>query len=743
MPPDDADIEITAKIRRIFYAENGRVIAQIDAPAFDRLTIVGDMLEPTEGQEYVFCGRLCPNPRYGGQQLKLTGYRTVLPTTNAGIHRYLTATARWVGSAIANRLITRFGRDVLTIIKTDPARVAAEIPGLTLARANQMAESLRLNERYEMALIEINQMLAGILGPATARKAVARWGADAAARIKRNPYDLMAMHGVGFVSADRVYQKLGRPPTRRRRHATACDAAAAGVTASKGHTVIGGNELRAEAARLLNGPLRERAVELSVRGGLLRDCGRDCYAPSAVAEDEECVASWFSAALSSSRSLQAFPSLDRSGLAADQMRAADLAEQAGVMIITGAPGTGKTYTVARIVQALHAAGLNLALAAPTGKAAKQMTLALGEAAGMAATTIHRLLKPEIDEDGAFHFRHNQSNPLECEVLVLDEASMIDVRLMASLLNALPTTSRLIIVGDHYQLPSIGPGAVLRDLLAVKVPAVELTQIKRNAGRIVLACHALKDGRVPARPALRLDLDAGENWRHLEADSPADIHEIVHRLLSVHLAPYDRLWDVQIISPVNEIGELSCDRLNTLARDVLNPAAPVDGKLAVRVGDKVVRCRNAEVRGVRLAGESESDEDGEEEFRETVQIVNGDVGCVEEITDKEIQVRLRWPDRRVLVKRSEHELRTAYCMTCHKMQGSECPVVILPLHRSLSRIPLWTREWLYTAFSRAKRMLITVGDLDAIRPALPRRATMLRNTRLTQLIAERMPVAETL
>ena len=274
--------------------------------------------------------------------------------------------------------------------------------------------------------------------------------------------------------------------------------------------------------------------------------------------------------------------------------------------------------------------------------------------------------------------------------------------------------------------------MLRDLLRAGLPHFELKTIKRNAGLIVKACHAIKDGRSPS-PAEKLDLDGGSNWRHLEAADTESIKNIVHTLISKTLPGLgiDKLWGQQLISPVNERGPLSCDALNELAQGLLNPGAvPVD-KLAFRIGDKVVRCKNGNTKGVMLP-EKDQVEGVQDRGDGEIRVVNGDIGVVEDIDKRHITVKFLYPARRAFIRRTEHHLKLAYCLTCHKMQGSEVDAVVLPLHRSIARLPMVSREWLYTAVSRAKKILITVGDLDALAPMVARVGTNQRNTMLRQL-----------
>ncbi len=728
-------------ITRVVWKGEGRAIVELRQTGGakvgtngQKLSAVGDLLEPAVGQELEFSGELAWNDKYHQHQLKIATYRTILPTDTDGIARYLIDVAKWVGPHIADQLVKTFGPDTLDVLKNHPERI--QIKGLTADHIAEMQATLQANAKLEAAAIEVHQLLAGAVGPAATRRAIKKWGLHAARLIRRDPYRLTTLPGVGFITADAVARKIGFPLDARRRHAHAVRHVLSEAAGREGHTRISLDRLRADAAALL-GNLRPDALAYCRRAHLTEAAGTTVAARELL-DAERYIAGKLTAMLAADRGADRCPTISRDGLAPDQVAAVAVIERNPVAILTGAPGTGKTYTTARVIQSFQSAGLRLALCAPTGKAAKQISLAMADLGGCTASTIHRLLGPTLDEEtGEFTFEHGEGNPLPVDVLIADEVSMIDARLMASLLRATPGTARILFVGDHYQLPSVGPGAVLRDLLAAGVPAYELRDIKRNAGRIVHACHAIKDGRVPA-PSAKLDEAAGENWRHIDASKPAEIKAVIETLLAEKLPALglDALWDVQLISPVNEKGELSCDALNALARGLLNPAGERIEKLAFGPGDKVVRCKNGTAilaPGPLAAEEEEASDEGDTPSNpREVAIVNGDIGIVQGVTGKQIDVAFRFPARRVYLPRIEHHLKMAYCLTCHKMQGSEVSVVILPLHRSYARLPMYNREWLYTAISRAKRFIVTAGDLSTLPSGIARVGTHLRQTSLREL-----------
>jgi len=385
-----------------------------------------------------------------------------------------------------------------------------------------------------------------------------------------------------------------------------------------------------------------------------------------------------------------------------------------VSIITGAPGVGKTYTLASIHEWAKDNRVKIAQAAPTGKAAKQMTMATG----IAASTIHKLLEPRKSTNG-FEFTRNQENPINADMVVLDECSMITNNLMADVIRAIDfDRTSLLLIGDHYQLPSVGAGAVLRDLIGSGVvPVTELTEIQRNSGDIVRACHLIKDSKI-YEPSEWLDTKNGQNLRHLEVSSPEMIHHYIREIVTERMPSrgHDPVWDVQVLSPTNKRTILSCDGLNTMLQKKLNSGNPAIDKYNFRVGDKIIQTKNEQI--PNLVGEKEL-------------VVNGDIGLITEIdkSAKLLTVTFFDPDRAVRIPMYDHNLLMAYCITVHRFQGSEAPVVIIPVHSSFNFFV--NRNWLYTAISRAKEICITIGQFSAIRQAIKTDMAIKRVTRLKE------------
>jgi len=387
----------------------------------------------------------------------------------------------------------------------------------------------------------------------------------------------------------------------------------------------------------------------------------------------------------------------------DQQAALDRATESHVFILTGAPGTGKTYTIRQIIAAFP--GKTIRLAAPTGKAARRMY----ELTGTPAQTIHKLLEPEKTDDG-FAFTRNESNPVNADIIIIDETSMIDVRLAASLLRAVKPNTRVIFVGDSYQLPPVGPGNVLKDMIDAGLPSVELTTIKRqDAGLIVRNCHHVKNGE-----DIEIENANGSDFFFLGQVSESKIQKTILDLVARRLPErygFDPLRDIQIISPLREKTILSCKALNTEAQARLNPA-PVIEKSAFKSGDKIIQTKN--------------------DYKEG--IINGDIGYVTDIdmSEKAVSVEFDNPTRIVTLPLYANNLELAYAVTCHKYQGSEAPAIILPIHPAFGSF-LMQRNWLYTAISRAQRLCVIVGHRDEVRKIIGRNQQHKRFTNLGRFL----------
>lgn len=407
-------------------------------------------------------------------------------------------------------------------------------------------------------------------------------------------------------------------------------------------------------------------------------------------------------------------------LNADQQAAVRMVHDNQFAILSGKPGTGKTTVTKAIIEWAESQSMQVLQCAPTGKAAKRMT----EATDRPAATIHSTLGCVYGPDG-FEFVHGEDNPLPADLLIVDECSMINNNLMADFLRAVdPIRTKVLMVGDPGQLPSIGAGAILRDLIeSGKVPVTELKEIQRNSGEIVLACAAIHAGEL-YQPAKQLDLEAENpvNLIHIECMTPEKTLIALRSVVCdrMPLRGYDPVDSVQVISPVNIRGPLSCKSINELLQNELNPPADDDLGLKFRPGDKVINTKNEKVETVT----------GHEE-----RIVNGDIGRIIEInqSDKEMVVKFTAPDRTVLIPLFENNLLHAYAITCHRFQGSESPVIIIPVHTSFGYFT--NKRWIYTAISRAREICITIGNFSAIEQMIHNRNDHRRVTRLQERLHE--------
>lgn len=396
-----------------------------------------------------------------------------------------------------------------------------------------------------------------------------------------------------------------------------------------------------------------------------------------------------------------------------QSQALEMVKTSNISILTGCPGVGKTFTLKAVLEWAKENNIRTTLAGPTGKSAKQMQIATSHS----ANTIHRVLMPQMTPSGEFEFTKNETNQLDTDFLILDELSMVSNNLMASVFKAIDTNkTKILFVGDYYQLPSIGPGAILRDLIESNtIPMVELTEVHRNSGDIVKACHDIKNGKYYT-PSTKIALPEF-NLRHLEITSPILIKRKIEGLVC-KWAPqqgYDPVKDVQVLSPVNKRGELSCDSLNALLQNRLNPNPKVKNSI-FRINSKVIYTKNSRVSSTK----------GEETM-----VLNGDMGYVIDMPKDRKQMILRFenPRRDVVIPLNTKDVKLAYCVTCHRMQGSEAPVVIIPFHTSFGYFV--TRQWAYTAISRAQKICITVGQESAIKQAIDNNTIGVRKTMLKE------------
>lgn len=413
----------------------------------------------------------------------------------------------------------------------------------------------------------------------------------------------------------------------------------------------------------------------------------------------------------------------------DQQTAAlEMVKKNNLSLLIGFPGTGKTTITREIVEWAKSEGYNIALASPTGKAAH----VLSEACGHPASTIHRLLKPipvSINGKLQFVFGHNAGNPLPYTFIIVDEVSMVGNDLMADLMRAIdPRETKVLLVGDSCQLPSVQPGNVLHDLISCgAIPVTELTEVFRHSGAIVDFCTAIRTDTKYDMPKA-LDLDAGKNHVHIECGNPQTIHDTIVKLATENMIKrgYDTTKDVQILSPVNSRTVLSCDALNESIQAIVNPQPPENciNDTGFRLGSKIINTKN-------IYDAVSADTDDKE------MILNGDMALITDLQgeSKAMVVQFESPTRKIIISKNGHHLKLAYCLTIHRSQGSQFPVVIMPAHSAFQYQS--NRALIYTAVSRAQEILITVGQAAAIRQAVRDTKVYQRQTFLSEKIQDRM------
>ncbi len=610
-----------------------------------------------------------------------------------------------IGPKLAERMVSHFGKETLRVIDKEPERLK-EIPGIGTRRVNDITKAWSVKKDVQEIMVFLRSY--GV-GQAMAIKIYSRYGKETVRLIKENAYRLCEeIFGIGFRRADQIATNLGVEPESPFR-IRAVISHILDLAASEGHLCLPWNELvnRASEAtecapelieKQIVSRCDERALVLEKRrlAPLVRDEREDrrLVFLRALHDAEEGVLARLKALkqgtkkdLGGDTSALLRRAEEESGLSLhdSQRDAIAAALREPVLVITGGPGVGKTTIIRFITSILDKRGFRIALAAPTGRAAKR----LGEATGCRASTIHRLIRFNPRTGG---FEHNRHNPLPCDMLILDECSMVDVPLADSLLKAVPDNGRVLFVGDADQLPSVGPGDFLRSLIdSGRFPVVRLTRLFRQkaGGGIVAAAHAVNRGEVPEFTAAGQD---GETF-FVDQPDPEKAAELVVRLVSRRIPArfgLDPVRDIQVLAPMHK-GPAGTEKLNAALRAALNPGPAGGGRF--RVGDKVMQIRN----------------------NYDLNVFNGDIGRVEAIDSERGVAKVRVDDQIAEYEAErQDELLHAYCVSIHKSQGCEFPAVVIPL--LTQHFLLLKRNLLYTGITRARKLLVLVGSLKALRIA---------------------------
>ncbi|MGQ9779232.1 MAG: SF1B family DNA helicase RecD2 [Bacillota bacterium] len=721
---------IEGSVERItFYnEENSFTVAKFQQePDGTLTTIVGNLPGISVGETLRLTGEWINHPEYG-RQFQVEAVERVAPATLVGMERYLgSGLIKGIGPVTAKKIVRAFGLAALDIIRARPERLT-QIEGIGPKKAERIAQAVQAQKEIS----EIMVFLQGCgITPVMATKIYRAYGRHAIAMIRENPYRLAdEVYGIGFKTADAIAAKLGVVATSPHRIKAGVVFLLNEFCREGGHVYAPEEEFSATAASELGVPenLVHQAISTLLEERELfveRDReGRNFLYPAPFYHAERGVAARLIELLRQPLPLRPgdpealldrLTAADGIRLTAAQRRAILMALQHGVTIITGGPGTGKTTTVRSLLRLYAAFGLRFLLAAPTGRAAKR----LAETTGHEAKTIHRLLEFGYN-DGARGFLRNEERPLETDALILDEVSMIDLPLFYQLLKAVAPGTRLVLVGDADQLPSVGPGNVLRDLIAAQtIPTVRLDTIFRQAeaSLIVLNAHRINQGAMPVFPSRGEEGD----FYFLPCEDPEKIVEEVLELVAKRLPEYlkcDPIEDIQVLAPMRRT-VTGVDNLNRLLQERLNP--PRAGRPELQYGNTVLRERDKVM-----------------QIRNNYQkmVFNGDMGRIRLIDREEGQVHVAFPDvggeRLVVYEREElDELAVSYAISVHKSQGSEYPVVVLPI--TTQHYMMLQRNLLYTAVTRAKRMVVLVGTKKALAIAVHNNKTETRNS----LLAERL------
>ena len=694
--------------------ENGYTVARLQvegsAAYNDRLaTIVGEMLSINPGETVVLEGEWITHKQYGAQ-FKIESYQTIYPSTVEGMRRYLgSGLIKGVGPVTAKRIVDHFGEEALDVIEGEPERLV-EVEGLGTKRAKWIIKAWEDQREIHNVMLFLQSHE---VGTGYAVKIWKRYGHEAVELIQENPYRLSVdVWGIGFLTADRIAQKMGISAHSDRRIQAGLLHVLNEAADKEGHVFLPEDALIESCAEALDVPvdaiapcvaqlLSEESIVVNDERVYLphlyyaeQGAATRCYQLSQVQRIE---------LGNIPAEIEAIEQRDGVTFAPRQKLALEKALSHNLLVLTGGPGTGKTTTIKGLIALLEARKKKIALAAPTGRAAKRMS----EATGYEAKTIHRLLEFSPSE---MAFKKKFKNPLEIEALIVDEISMVDTVLMNSLLRAVPISASVVLVGDVDQLPSVGAGNVLKDVIASGiVEVVELNEIFRQAQTscIITNAHLINLGEMPD---VRNDRDA--DFFFLEVSEPDQVVETICGLCAARLPHTYRLnsiEDIQVLVPMYR-GETGANNLNQVLQDKLNPRGQemTRGGIRFRVGDKVMQVRNNYDRDV----------------------FNGDIGRVHGIEDDILYVRFQ--DRVLEYEFSElDELVLAYAMSVHKSQGAEFRAVIMPL--TTQHYMMLQRNLLYTAITRARELVVLVGTKQALGMAVNNNRVAERHTTLAPRI----------
>ena len=720
---DPASVAGTVERVTFHNPDNGFCVLRITVPSRrEPLTVVGHVASIAAGEEIRAVGEWT-NDLMHGLQFKATSMHAEPPTSLEGIERYLgSGMIRGVGPHFARRLVETFGASVFDVIDGQPHKLR-EVEGIGPARAAQIVDAWTGQKIIRGIMVFL---YAHGVGTSRAVRIYKTYGADAIARVTENPYRLAReIRGIGFVTADALARKLGIEPTAMIRVRAGISYALAQAL-DEGQCGLPREELLEHATKLLEVPVElvQQALDAElVDGAVVADTaeGRDCVFLAWLHTLERQIAGRLrilaaqhprSPAIDTTRAIEWVERKLDLTLADRQRDAVSQAVSASVLVVTGGPGVGKTTIVRAVVEILNAKRLRVALCAPTGRAAKRLM----EVTGVEARTIHRMLEVN-PADG--QFRRGPRSPVACDVLVVDETSMVDVPLMHALVRAVPDRASLVLVGDIDQLPSVGPGNVLGDIIASGViPVVRLDEVFRQAAqsRIIVNAHRVNHGEMPE---LDSSPDKASDFYFVEAETPEDCAAKIIHIVSERIPQRFGLHpvrDVQVLCPMNR-GASGARSLNLELQRVLNPAKGATVERfgsTFAVGDKVMQIEN------------DYDKD----------IYNGDIGFVHAIDEATSDLTLDFDGRRIVYATGDlDQVVLAYATTVHKAQGCEYPAVVIPV--TTQHYPLLQRNLIYTGLTRGKKLVVLVGQRKALAIAVKGTRTVKRWSKLRDWLSAQM------
>lgn len=702
-------IKLRCVIEHITYQnqENGYSIMKVKVKDYsDLVTLVGNLLDVPVGAVLLCDGDWKVDKKYGRQFVCET-WEEVMPATVYGIEKYLgSGLVKGIGPKFAHLIVEKFGTETIEIIEDNIERLR-EVPRIGKRRIEKIRESWEKQKDIKNVMLFLQQY--GV-STAYAAKIYRQYGKESIDKVQDNPYRLADdIWGIGFKTADSIASKMGYEKNDLQRCKSGISYTLNELS-NEGHVYAVEEQLIETAKKLLEAdeePIRQAVTEMIASEDLIRE-DEAIYLPPFY-HSERGTANKLLALLQDQTptlfGLKAdIKAIEKvSGIEYDEVQIAAIkqAVRSKVMVLTGGPGTGKTTTTQGIIAAYKTAGMRILLAAPTGRASKRMS----EATGMEAKTIHRLLEFN-PQDG---YKRNDENPLEGDALIVDECSMIDIILMYNLMKAIPENMRLVLVGDIDQLPSVGAGNVLRDIIdSEKIPVVRLTRIFRQAqsSRIVMSAHAINQGRYP-------DTSNGKqtDFFFIKNEEPEQVAEeivklVKHRLPKAYNQP---LNNIQVLTPMQR-SVVGATNLNMMLQQALNTSnlGISRGGTTYKLGDRVMQVRNNYDKNV----------------------FNGDIGIVEQVSMEDRTLFVRFDDNLVEYEASElDEVTLAYATTIHKAQGSEYPIVVIPV--LMTHFVMLQRNLIYTGITRAKKICVLIGQPKALAYAIRNLTVTKRNTKLKE------------